>query len=56
MPTTIIHFEYFSHFDYVVLSINLLIFIFSKLIIDGFGKSDKSSGSSKLYALRAIIA
>lgn len=54
MTTPIPHFEYFNHFDYIVLLINVLIFIFSKKITDGFGKSDSNSKSAKLYALRGI--
>jgi small-conductance mechanosensitive channel len=54
MPSSIISFESFSTFDYVVLSINLLIFIFSKPIVQGFKRNDSKSASSKLYALRAI--
>jgi small-conductance mechanosensitive channel len=54
MPSTIIGFNGFSTFDYVVLSINLLLFIFSKPIVNGFKRSDSKSTSSKLYALRAI--
>lgn len=44
----------FTTFDYVVLSINLLLFIFAKPIVNGFKRNDSNSGSSKLYALRAI--
>ncbi len=54
MPTTIIGLDGFSTFDYVVLSINLLLFVFSKPLIQGFKSRDKKSSSSKLYALRAI--
>lgn len=45
----------FSTFDYIVLSINLLIFLFAKPIVHGFNRNDaKSTSSSKLYALRTI--
>jgi small-conductance mechanosensitive channel len=44
----------FSTFDYVVLSINLLLFLFSRPLVQGFKRSDSKSVSSKLYALRAI--
>ena len=54
MDQSVIHFEYFSRFDYTILLINLLIFIFSKSIVNGFGKKDKNSLSAKLYALRSI--
>ena len=54
MPITIIGLDDFSTFDYTVLSINLLLFLFSKPIVQGFKRNDKKSISSKLYALRAI--
>ncbi len=54
MPTSIIGFDSFSTFDYAVLSINLLLFLFSKPIVQGFKRSDSKSSGSKLYALRAI--
>jgi small-conductance mechanosensitive channel len=54
MSTSIIGLDSFSTFDYAVLSINLLLFIFSKPIVQGFKRNDKKSFSSKLYALRAI--
>jgi len=54
MSISIIGLDSFSTFDYAVLSINLLLFIFSKPIVQGFKRSDKNSISSKLYALRAI--
>jgi small-conductance mechanosensitive channel len=54
MPTTIIGLDSFSTFDYSVLSINLLLFIFSRPLVLGFKRNDKKSVSSKLYALRAI--
>lgn len=54
MPTTIIGLEGFSTLDYVVLSINLLLFIFSRPLVQGFKRNDTKSASSKLYALRAI--
>lgn len=44
----------FSAFDYVVLSINLLLFVFSRPLVEGFKRNDSKSASSKLYALRAI--
>lgn len=44
----------FTTFDYIVLSINLLLFIFAKSIVNGFKANDSKSGGSKLYALRAI--
>jgi small-conductance mechanosensitive channel len=53
MPT-IIGLDNFSTFDYAVLSINLLLFIFSRSLVLGFKRNDKKSVSSKLYALRAI--
>jgi small-conductance mechanosensitive channel len=54
MNPSIIGFDSFSTFDYVVLSINLLLFIFSKPIVQGFKRDDSKSVGSKLYALRAI--
>ncbi|MBL1142661.1 MAG: mechanosensitive ion channel [Proteobacteria bacterium] len=55
MPvSSIIGFDSFSTFDYAVLSINLLLFLFSKPIVQGFKRSDSKSVGSKLYALRAI--
>ncbi len=53
MPS-IIGFDSFSTFDYAVLSINLLLFVFSKPLIQGFKRNDSKSAGSKLYALRAI--
>lgn len=44
----------FSNFDYAVLAINLLLFVFSRPIVQGFKRNDVASVSSKLYALRAI--
>lgn len=54
MPSTIIGLDSFSTFDYAVLSINLLLFLFSKPLVQGFKRNDSKSVSSKLYALRAI--
>lgn len=44
----------FDTFDYMVLLINLLLFLFSKPLVHGFKRNDAKSTSSKLYALRAI--
>jgi small-conductance mechanosensitive channel len=49
-----IRLDTFSTFDYAVLSINLLLFLFSKPLVQGFKRNDSKSSSSKLYALRAI--
>jgi small-conductance mechanosensitive channel len=54
MPPSILGLSNFSTFDYAVLLVNLLIFLFSKPIVQGFKRNDKKSVSSKLYALRAI--
>ncbi len=54
MPSIIIGLESFNTFDYAVLSINLLLFIFSKPLIQGFKRNDSKAAGSKLYALRAI--
>jgi small-conductance mechanosensitive channel len=54
MTLTMFSLENFSTFDYVVLSINLLLFLFSRPLVQGFKRSDSKSVSSKLYALRAI--
>jgi len=53
MPS-IIGLDSFNTFDYAVLSINLLLFVFSKPLIQGFKRNDSKSVGSKLYALRAI--
>ena len=45
----------FTTFDYVVIAINLLLFVFSRPLVQGFKQGDSSkSSSSKLFALRAI--
>lgn len=44
----------FSTLDYVVLSVNLLLFVFSRPLVEGFKRNGSKSVSSKLYALRAI--
>lgn len=54
MNTILTGLNNFSNFDYAILCINLLIFLFSKPIIQGFKRNDKKSSSSKLYALRTI--
>jgi small-conductance mechanosensitive channel len=53
MNLPVIHFEYLSHFDYVLLSINFLILVFSKWIIESFSSTDNNR-PAKLYALRLI--
>ena len=44
----------FTTFDYAVITVNLLLFIFSRPIVRGFKRGDSKSSSSKLFALRAI--
>lgn len=51
LPT--IHLEYLTHLDYVFLSVNLLILLASKWIIESFSSTDNNR-SAKLYALRLI--
>jgi len=54
MTLTTFSLSSFSTFDYVVISINLLLFLFSRPLVQGFKRSDSKSTGSKLYALRAI--
>lgn len=55
MQEIIIRLDVFGMLDYIVFSINLLLFVFSKQIISGFTKSsDANVQSGKLWALRTI--
>lgn len=55
MPDIISKLYEFSSLDYAVMTINLLLFIFSGPIVSGFNRSsDSKSKSGKLWALRAI--
>ena len=49
-----IHLEYLNQIDYLILAVNLLIFIFSGFIVKSFSKGDSNNGDTKLYALRLI--
>jgi small-conductance mechanosensitive channel len=47
--------NHFNQLDYFVLSINLILFLFSKPIVNGFkNSSETKSSGSKLFALRFI--
>lgn len=46
----------FSNFDYMVFSLNLFIFVFSKQIVARFSNNTKSKADRRLFALRFINA
>ena len=46
--------QHFSGFDYVIIFINFLLFIFSRSIVQAYKQSDSRSISSRLFALRSI--
>jgi len=48
------HLSSFSYFDYTILSVNVLMFLFAKTIVGGFKREGKNTDSAKLYAFRAI--